>query len=354
MANHSMVYGISGDSYNDLGALIRAGIIDYHFLIHGGGNTPPAQFPKDCRAVGGSPVLNNGNDGVPGWNGQASYYKNVAALGYMAAGGESEQAPEIDSIMDNLIFMDYGGAGTGGGTNDDVWNVTHPAPVHGHGAASYLETYGYSSDFWPWSVVGNGVLHAKQHGVKEIGILVGNWIYYHSTAQDYIDLARAYESHGVTCAGIVVWGGYGTNMNQLYSQFANWFKIWQAIWPPNMTPMDKRYAGIVPPPVTAPTIPTLITFNQSNATPKVGEKVELTATLLAGAIGARKPLAGKAVKIWHTLNNIRYDDFSGTTNANGAVSVTQTFNSKAQRPYYATFAGDGTYMQSQSGALQVI
>jgi hypothetical protein len=257
-----MVYGVSGDNYNDLGALIRAGVIDHHFLIHGGGNTPPAQFPKDCRAVGGSPVLNNGNDGIAGWNGSASYYQNVANLGYMAAGGESEQAPEIDSIMDNTIFMDYGGAGTGGGTNDNVWYVTHPAPVHGHGAASYLETYGYSSDFWDWSIVGQGALNAKSHGVKEVGILVGNWmmaskykttaeylktLMYKSTAQDYINLANAYEAHGITCAGIVVWGGYGTNMNSLYTQFAGWFKAWQAIWPPNMTPMDKRY-GAAPPP----------------------------------------------------------------------------------------------------------
>jgi hypothetical protein len=264
---HSMVYGVSGDNYNDLGALIRAGLIDFDFLIHGGGNAPNAQFPKDCRAVGGSPCLNNGNDGVPGWDGSANYYKNVANLGYMAAGGESEQGNEIDAIMDNVIFLDYGGMGTGGGTNDNVWYITHPAPVHGHGAASYLETYGSSADFWDWSVVGQGALNAKSHGVKEVGILVGNWMMAsehkttaeylkalkaRSSAQDYINLANAYEAHGVTCAGIRVWGGYGTSMNGLYNQFSSWFKAWQAIWPANMTPMDKRY-GATPPTPTPPT-----------------------------------------------------------------------------------------------------
>ena len=120
MVNHSMVYGVSGDSYNDLKALRSSGIIDCHFIIHGGGSSPPTNFVADCTAAGVSPVLNNGNDGAAGWNGSDSYNANVAAMGFHAVGGESEQAPEIDSIMNHLIFLDYGGEGTAGNIQDGL------------------------------------------------------------------------------------------------------------------------------------------------------------------------------------------------------------------------------------------
>jgi hypothetical protein len=250
---HKMVYGIAAETYSDLAALAKAGIIDFHLVQHGGGITPSAQFPKDCIAVGGSPVLNNGNDGGAGWDGTSNYYKNVAALGYMAAGGESEQAAEIDSIMDNLTFLDYGGEGTGGGTNDDVWNVTHPASVHGFGAVSYLETYDSATNLWGWNVMGSGMRHALLHGVKEIGLLVGNWMINHSSAQDYVNIANQMEANGITCSGIVVWAGYGSNMNSLYSQFAPWFQAWQAIWPPETRTLGQRLSG-TPAPVSKVTV----------------------------------------------------------------------------------------------------
>ena len=244
---HSMVYFVSGDSYSDLGALRAAGIIDLHYVIHGGGSSAPSSVVADCNAAGLSPILNNGNDGAAGWDGSDAYNANVAAQGWHAVGGESEQAPEIDSIMSHLIFLDYGGEGTGGGTDDDVWNVTHPGPVSGHGAAGYYETYDGSSNFWGWDVVGPGMLHAKAHGVKEIGIMVGTWMMSHSTPQDYITLAQDMEANGITCAGIGVWGGYGNDANNVYNEFASWFQAWQAIWPPTNVTMKNRFAGPTPP-----------------------------------------------------------------------------------------------------------
>jgi len=242
-----MVYFVSGDSYSDLGALRAAGIIDLHYVIHGGGSSAPSSVVADCNAAGLSPILNNGNDGAAGWDGSDAYNANVAAQGWHAVGGESEQAPEIDSIMSHLIFLDYGGEGTGGGTDDDVWNVTHPGPVSGHGAAGYYETYDGSSNFWGWDVVGPGMLHAKAHGVKEIGIMVGTWMMSHSTPQDYITLAQDMEANGITCAGIGVWGGYGNDANNVYNEFASWFQAWQAIWPPTNVTMKNRFAGPTPP-----------------------------------------------------------------------------------------------------------
>jgi len=243
MANHKMIYFVSGDSYSDLGALKKAGIIDLHFVVHGGGVTPPAKVVADCNAAGLSPILNNGNDGIAGWDGTSQYYPNIAAQGWHAVGGESEQEAEIDSIMANLIFLDYGGEGTGGGTNDDVWNVTHPGNVRGHGAVSYMETYDSATNFWGWNVVGPGMLHAKARGVKEIGITVGTWMKSRTSAQLYITLAQSMEANGMTCAGIGVWGGYGNNANNIYNSFADWFAAWQAIWPPETRTMKQRFRG---------------------------------------------------------------------------------------------------------------
>jgi hypothetical protein len=270
--SHSAVYYIAAESYNDLKAIRSAGIIDAHLVVHGWGVTPPAKFISDCVSAGVSPILNNGNDGVAGWNGSNSYNANLANMGLHAVGGESEQAPEIDSIMDNLIFLDYGGQGTGGGTNNNVWYVTHPAPVHGHGAAGYYETYDASTNLWWWPTLGPGMLNAKAHGVKEIGLMVGNWmmaskfttksgvgsVFDHegyanaikarSTAQNYVDIANSMEANGITFAGIGIWAGYGSNMNSLLNQFSSWYKLWQSIWPPEARTMKQRYGAAPPPP----------------------------------------------------------------------------------------------------------
>jgi hypothetical protein len=154
--------------------------------------------------------------------------------------------------MSHLIFLDYGGEGTGGGTDDDVWNVTHPGPVSGHGAASYMETYDSNSDLWGWDVMGSGMQHAKAHGVKEIGMCVGTWMINHSTAQDYINIAQQMEANGITFAGIGVWGGYGSNANSVYNEFESWYKAWQAIWPPTNVTMKNRFSPAPPPPPPKP------------------------------------------------------------------------------------------------------
>lgn len=89
MVNHPMAYFISGSGYSNLNVLRTAGLIDLHYVIHGGGVTPSAQVVTDCNNAKMSPVLNNGNDGIPGWNGSNSYYVNIANQGWHAAGGES-------------------------------------------------------------------------------------------------------------------------------------------------------------------------------------------------------------------------------------------------------------------------
>ena len=65
------------------------------------------------------------------------------------------------------------------------------------------------------------------------------------------------------------------------------------------------------------------------------------------------PLSGKLVTIYHYLNNVRYNDITETTNANGQLTSAQTFSSAGQRAYYATFAGDASYAPATSPVINV-
>jgi len=95
--------------------------------------------------------------------------------------------------------------------------------------------------------------------------------------------------------------------------------------------------------------PTALTLIASTTTPAVNQRVTFTATLNSGGT----PLSSKSVTIYHYLNGVRYDDTTATTNANGQITLTQSFGSAAHRPYYATFAGDSSYQASTSSVVNV-
>ena len=94
---------------------------------------------------------------------------------------------------------------------------------------------------------------------------------------------------------------------------------------------------------------TQVLLNAPNTNPTVGQSVTFTATLTSGTT----PLSSKSVTIYHYFNNVRYTDTTKTTDANGKITLTQSFGSAAQRSYYATFAGDGTYQTSTSSVVNV-
>jgi hypothetical protein len=133
-----------------------------------------------------------------------------------------------------------------------------------------------------------------------------------SSAQDYINLANAYEAHGLTCAGIVVWGGYGTNMNSLYNQFASWFKAWQAIWPANMMTMDKRYEGNAPPtPAAQSTGPATCSF---------GDKIYVFVQGVDNSLWSRCSTAG-VWSDWEFLSGKLTSSPTACTTSDGTVHV---------------------------------
>ena len=94
---------------------------------------------------------------------------------------------------------------------------------------------------------------------------------------------------------------------------------------------------------------TQITLTASNTTPAVNQPVTFTATLTNGTT----PLSGKIITIYHYLNSVRYNDTTTTTNSTGQVTDTTSWGSAGNRSYYATFAGDSSYLTSTSTVLTI-
>ena len=254
-----MAYGIAGASFSNPSALKAANFIDFTIVVYSG-SAPDTGFVSTCKNYGVSPIFNNGNDGIAGWGGgSSSYYPGVASAGYMAAGGESEVNAEDQAIMASLIFMNYGGAGTGGnaGGNNDIFNgFAHCTGATGKGMASYLESYTDSSMISA-ADMGTAAGICKDHGCKETGIMIGTWAGsdYGAGVSTYESMVDAYSSHGVTCGGFVVWNGHGTDANSNYSECASIISGLQAAYPPDMTTIDKRFGGVGPTPGPTPPSP---------------------------------------------------------------------------------------------------
>jgi hypothetical protein len=70
--------------------------------------------------------------------------------------------------------------------------------------------------------------------------------------------------------------------------------------------------------------------------------------------GGTIPIPGKFVTIYHSINNVRYNDANiGPTNSNGQITLNQTFTSTGPYYYYATYAGDPSYGATTSAVVNV-
>ena len=94
---------------------------------------------------------------------------------------------------------------------------------------------------------------------------------------------------------------------------------------------------------------TSATITASNTTPAVNQPVTFTVTLTSGGT----LLSGENVTIYHYLNGIRYNDTISATNANGQITLTTSWTTAGQRTYYATFAGDSSYLTSTSPVVTI-
>ena len=246
------VYGIAANSFSSVAGLYNAGYVDF-VIVSSTGSYPPSGFIDMCNSVGASSILQNSDSGSGGCSGDCnSYYASLASSGLMAVGGESEQAAEAEAIMANLIFMTYGGEGTGGAGdgNDVIWGTQYgPARASGHGASAWLETYTASSMISA-SALGTDAGINKDDGCFEVGILIGSWAQndYGADQNTYAEIADEYKSHGVTNAGFQYWyvGGDGAGFsNGIMSAL-------MGTYPPTKTNIKAR-AGGGPGPSPGPT-----------------------------------------------------------------------------------------------------
>ncbi len=102
--------------------------------------------------------------------------------------------------------------------------------------------------------------------------------------------------------------------------------------------------------------PIRVTLAASITTPAVNQKVTFTGKLYwwNSATNQWAPITtGKPVTIYHYLNGVKYTDTTKTTDSSGKVTFTQSFSTKGQRTYYASFTGDTWYKASTSAVVTI-
>ena len=240
-----MVFQVAGSSLNTANpaAFKNMGVVDLCWYA-GAGNMPsaPTSFIANCHAQGMGAIMQNSDSGsTENCGGQCdSYHSMLASAGLDAVGGESETGAEMNSTMKYLIFLNYGGQGSGGPTgNNNVWAKTGGnagATVGAKGCSTFMETYTTSGMLSP-SEIATEAVYNKSAGCFEVGLIVGSWSgNYGATVDTYIAMVNAMAGAGVTCAGFHYW---------LYDDSRAWGTFTSLIshYGANMTPIYKRVSG---------------------------------------------------------------------------------------------------------------
>jgi hypothetical protein len=252
-----MVFELCATSFNDPASLKSAGFIDLVAFADGQNLQPPggSGFVSACHGQGMGALFNNSNDSGGGCSsGCDAYYSGLANLGLDAVGGESETGSEMNTIMEYLTFMDYGGSGTGGPTgNNDVWAKSGGnagAVIGKYSASCFLEPYVGSS---PTSAeeVGQEAALNKDAGCFEVGILVTNYNIGQTTDMmvGYVDAAAA---QGVTIVGFQDWYVQGDGSEWSSNPGGSVISGLMSEYGTNMTNISDRRGGVTPSPTPTP------------------------------------------------------------------------------------------------------
>ena len=253
-----MVFQLCATSFSDPASLKSAGFIDLVAFADGQNLQPPggSGFVSACHGQGMGALFNNSNDAGGGCSsGCDAYYSGLASLGLDAVGGESETGSEMDTIMEYLTFMDYGGSGTGGPTgNNDVWAKSGGnagAVVGKFGASCFLEPYVSSSPTSADEVAQEAALN-KDAGCFEVGIVVtcygiGQTV---DMMVGYVDAAA---DQGVTIVGFQFWYCLGDGSSWSSQNQTSVITGLMSEYGTNMTNISDRRGGAGPTPTPTPT-----------------------------------------------------------------------------------------------------
>ena len=217
----SFVLGISADwgtwSAGDISAL-KGSFADF-VIVATQGTHPDVDtgFVSAANGAGVSSIYNNSNGGGTSYG--SGYYSQMKSTGLMCVSGESEPASEATDILSTgLIFMTYGGAGTGGGVdgNNDIWGTQYgPSKVpSGTKAAAWLEVGSGGTAVFDSGDFGVDAGLNKDAGCFEIGICWGTWLngdgHGVSEAAEFVDSINSNIKSGSapnSCVGLQMWGG---------------------------------------------------------------------------------------------------------------------------------------------------
>ena len=228
------VFGICAKGFSNMAALKSQGYIDFimeNTEVNGPGGAIPGGFLSACNSNGVSSILQTSDSGSGGCGSQdcATYYNGLKSQGLMSAGGESESLGEVTALLGSgLVFMNYGGEGTGGPTgNNNIWAKTGGHCMNSGGAtiasgqkcSTFLETYTTDS-MLPASEMGTEAGYNHDAGCFEVGVLVGNWAeaFYGAGASTYEEMYDEIKSAIGACAGFQYWyvsgdsGGFSSDV----------------------------------------------------------------------------------------------------------------------------------------------
>jgi hypothetical protein len=206
-----------------------------------------------------------------------------------------------------------------------------------------------------WSSIQQGAKQAAAAGIQN-GIMAGLWA---NSGGDNPILANTLGGGSPSYKSMLDWS-YANGIG--FTQFCVWCSLDPHVlsdyehlgFPQIVANLQVEY----PPTSSAQTssrLPATLTLTPSTTTASVNQRVTFTATLSwwNPATGKWVATSGKPIQIWHTLNGVRYNAVTKTTNASGKVTFTQKWTSAGKKLYYATFAGDTWYKASTSAALTI-
>jgi hypothetical protein len=270
----------------------------------------------------------------------------VKAAGWDYAASEGLGNSQTNVIRSIMPFINYGDEY---GADMYAGQYAHDPDAH---FANLLESYHTQSEDQYLNSAKSSWAKCKNFGLTL-------QMFAQTSDLETVDNVLAYldklEAMGIRISEVLFWVGWGCDIMHY---------IFNSPWIDIINALKNRYGlrtesawssstlGPMPPAVRTPTV---ITLDQTNATPAVGQTITLTTQLRGGQFGNRLPLSGKKVRIWHTYEgNKTWVDGEGITDAAGQFSCPVTFKSAGARQYYATFEGDDNWLPAGSGIIDVI
>ena len=326
----SMVFQTCATSFSNPAAAKSAGYIDCVYINPSNGGNPPSGFMSACHAAGCGALFNNMNGPGCGTGEGASYYSAMAGQ-VDAVGGEALPGGEMDTIMEYLTLMEYGGQGSGGPTgNNDPWAGScdgSTAHVGKYGCSIFIEPY-TSSSMNSASECGQEAGINYDAGCFEVGVIVGSWCYsdYGAGVGTYQEIADEMASQTKKgCVGFQWWYIQGDGSGAPSNDSGGVMAGLMSAYGKNMTPIYDRKKGVTPtPPSPSPSPSPSPVFQKGTYFQGYINQIDIAPALAAAHNG--QPTRG-----------VHVIDFWPVTGSSSTVGITYTARPRELQSGYRQF-----------------